>query len=98
MGLGLDHILQLRRDKTRVDISISLRIKSHINTDNAPQNLAVTWFSSLMVTASTTSSALPPTPESAALSRFPAPLLLELKALRLVMLLTPAVHFLRVED
>ena len=65
-----------------------------------PQTLA-TWFSSLMVTASTTSSALPPTPESAALSLFSAPapaLLLELKALRLVMLFTPAVHFLRVED
>ena len=71
-----------------------------MNASHTPQNLAVTWFSSLMVTASTTSSALPPTPESAALSLFPAPapLLLELKALRLVMLLTPAVHFLRVED
>ena len=66
-----------------------------------PQNLAVTWFSSLMVTASTTSSALPPTPESAALSLFPAPappLLPELKALRLVTLFTPALSFLLVDD
>ena len=75
------------------------RLGNVSNSTFIPQNLA-TWFSALMVTASTTSSALPPTPESVALSLFsaPAPALAELKALMLVMLLTPAVHFLRVED
>ena len=61
------------------------------------QNL-MSWFSARTVTASNTSSALPPTPESAALSLFFSPALCELKALRLVTLFTPAAHFRRVED
>ena len=62
------------------------------------QNMTWSWFSARTVTASMTSSALPPTPESAALSLFSAPAVWELKALRLVTLFTPAAHLLRVED